>query len=102
MLFWKTPWKPSHEEKLSLILPDCEHLKNTLLKWNKRNFLIAYCLETFVIYIFVEDDMGFEIEGWRFFFVQTLNNCGPIDVLTFEPLIGKIVFYDSKTLEDTS
>ncbi len=46
--------------------------------------------------------MGFEIEGWRFFFVQTLNNCGPIDVLTFEPLIGKIVFYDSKTLEDTS
>ena len=59
--------------------------------------MIAYCPETFVIYIFVEGDIGFNIEGWQHFNVETVNNCGPIEVLTFSPLVGKIIFHDSRT-----
>lgn len=95
-MFWTTPWKPTHEEKLSFILSDCNNLKNHLLSWEKKNFIIAYCPKKLIIYIFVEGDMGFNIEGWKFFNVETFNNCGSIDVLTYEPLADKILYYDSR------
>lgn len=94
MSFWKPAWKPTHEERLSLILPDCEGLRDRLLKWGKNNFVIAYCPQELIIYLFVEGDLGFNVEGVKFFGVATSNNCGPIDILTFGPLLDKIVVCD--------
>ena len=93
MSLWRKAYVPTPEENLSRIVPECDKLRDYLVKWKKTDFVIAYS-EDFVIHIFVEGDLGYNVEGTPFFSVATFNNCGPIDVLTFELLVGKIVVHD--------
>ena len=69
----------TYEEKVDRIKKTCQGLRDNLIQWGKQGFIVGYHIKELKIHIYVIEDLGFDVEGWGGFFVETHHNCGILD-----------------------
>jgi len=69
----------TYEENVTKIKRACQSLRDHLVSWERKDFIIGYCIKELKIYIFVAGNLGFDVEGWDGFSVDSQQDCDIID-----------------------